>query len=294
MTTRASIRLAISSAALILGLTVSCGTENEEIHTIKDPVKIDTGYISGTIIGDISNQVRIYRGIPYAEPPVGDLRWKPPQPAKSWTGIRECSTFGNSSPQSIEPIDLSYGPLSEDCLYLNVLTPAVKTTEKLPVMVWMHGGGYRMGSGSGYLYNLPVLPQNGVVLVTVNMRLGPIGLLAHPLLSRESPQRVSGNYMFLDMTAALEWVQRNIGFFGGDANNVTIFGVSGGGGKVHCLIASPLAKGLLNKGIFQSGWAEGVPMKDLEAMGEKFFAGLGVDKNPDPLKRPERCPGERS
>jgi para-nitrobenzyl esterase len=290
MTANVRILSIILSAVLIVGLTASCGTENAEDQTLKDPVKIDTGYISGTIIGDIDKQVHVYRGIPYAEPPVGDLRWKPPQPAKPWTGIRECTTFGNSSPQSTEPVDISDEPLSEDCLYLNVLTPAVKTTKKLPVMVWMHGGGYIRGSGSSYLFNLPGLPQIGIVLVTVNMRLGPIGLLAHPLLSRESPQGVSGNYMFLDMIAALEWVQRNIGFFGGDADNVTIFGESGGGGKVNCLLASPLAKGLVNKGIFESGAADGVPMKNLEEIGEKFFTGLGVDKDPDPLKAARALP----
>jgi para-nitrobenzyl esterase len=195
---------------------------------LKDPIKIDTGYISGTIIGNIGNEVHIYRGIPYAAPPVGALRWRPPQPADSWTGIRECAAFGKSSPQSTEPVNLTGMPLSEDCLYLNFLTPARKASEKLPVMVWMHGGGYTQGSGSDPLVNRFRLPQNGIVLVTVNMRLGSIGLLAHPLLSKESFDGVSGNYLFLDIIAALEWVQRNIGSFGGDPDNVTVIGESGG------------------------------------------------------------------
>jgi para-nitrobenzyl esterase len=258
-----------------------------------DPIKIDTGYIAGTVIGSVGKEVRIYRGIPYAAPPVGDLRWKPPQPAAPWSGIRECTVFGKSAPQATVPIDLSGMPQSEDCLYLNVLTPAKKTSDNLPVMVWLHGGGYSAGSGSSLLYNFPRLPQNGVVLVTVNMRLGPMGLLAHPLLSKESPKGISGNYMFFDMIAALQWVQRNIAAFGGNPKNVTIFGESGGGGKVNCLIASPLAKGLFHRGIFESGAARGVPMKDLESIGEKLFARLGVDRETDPLKAARALPPEK-
>lgn len=282
---------------LFIGLTTSCETENAKDDVFTDPIKIDTGYISGTVIGDVGKEVHIYRGIPYAAPPIGELRWKRPQPAKAWDGIRECTTFGHSSPQPTEPYNLAEMPLSEDCLYLNVLTPIQDTSEKLPVMVWMHGGGYTQGSGSSALYNQVRLPQNGIVLVTVNMRLGPLGLLAHPLLSQESPDAVSGNYLFYDMIAALEWVQRNIAAFGGDSANVTIFGESGGGAKVDCLIASPMAKGLFNKGIFESGaaggFAPGVPMKDLEEMGEKFFAKLGIDKASDPLKEARALPWEK-
>jgi para-nitrobenzyl esterase len=288
MTMRARYLSIALLAALVIGLNISCRTKDTEATTLVDPIKIDTGYISGTVIGDIGKEVRIYRGIPYAAPPVGDLRWKPPQPAASWPGIHECTAFGRSSPQPTAPVDLADTSQSEDCLYLNVLTPAKNASENLPVMVWLHGGGYTMGSGSTLLYNSPRLPQNGVVLVTVNTRLGSMGLLAHPLLSRESPKGVSGNYMFLDMIAALEWVQRNIAAFGANAKNVTIFGESGGGAKVNCLMASPLARGLFHRGIFESGaaggFAPGVPMKDLELIGEKLFARLGVDKEADPLK----------
>lgn len=280
--------LILLSLALAIVLVVSCTNKVAETNALVDPIKIDTGYISGTMMGDVDKEVRIYRGIPYAAPPVGDLRWKPPQPAAPWQGIRECTAFGKSSLQPTVPIDLSDMPQSEDCLYLNVLTPAKKTTESLPVMVWLHGGGYTMGSGSGPIYNLPRLPRNGVVLVTINMRLGTMGLLAHSLLSKESTKVISGNYLFLDMIAALEWVQRNIAAFGGDSKNVTIFGESGGGAKVSCLMASPLAKGLFHRGIFESGaaggFSPGVPIKKLEATGEKFFAKLGVDKDADPLK----------
>jgi para-nitrobenzyl esterase len=253
-----------------------------------DIVKTEAGYISGTVVGDIGKEVYIYRGIPYAAPPVGDLRWKPPQPVAPWSGIRECTVFSNQAPQYLGP---NAPPLpsslksSEDCLYLNVVTPVKKPGDKLPVMVWLHGGGFSIGHGNTAMYNSPKLPQNGVVLVTLNMRLGAIGLLAHSLLSKESPHGVSGNYMFLDMMAALQWVQRNIASFGGDPDKVTIFGESGGGGKVIGLLASPLAKGLFHRAICESG---GMPhstlLKELEERGERLFARLGVNKEADPLK----------
>jgi para-nitrobenzyl esterase len=297
MTVNAGYCGIVLSLLLLMVLTVSCTPKMAETDALLDPIKIDTGYISGTVIGDVGNEVRIYRGIPYAAPPVGDLRWKRPQPTDSWPGIRECTVFGKSSPQSTQPINLAATPLSEDCLYLNVLTPAKTVSDNLPVMVWLHGGGYTMGSGSAPPYNLHRLPQNGIVLVTINMRLGPMGLLAHPLLSGESPEGVSGNYMFFDMIAALEWVQRNIAAFGGDAGNVTIFGESGGGAKVHCLTASPLAKGLFHRAILESGaaggFSPGVPMKELESTGEKLFARLGVDKEADPLKAARALPPEK-
>ncbi|MBN1570878.1 MAG: carboxylesterase family protein [Acidobacteria bacterium] len=297
MSTGAKCLLIALLTASVIGLATSCSTKNSgEVNSLGDPIKIDTGYVSGSPIGDVGKEVRIYRGIPYAAPPVGDLRWKPPQPVAPWQGIHECTVFGKSSPQASLASNLA--DQSEDCLYLNVLTPAKKASDNLPVMVWLHGGAYSTGSGSGLPLNSARLPQNGVVLVTVNMRLGPVGLLVHPLLSKESPKGVSGNYMFLDMIAALEWVQRNIGGFGGNPKNVTIFGQSGGGNKVSCLIASPIAKGLFHRGILQSGVAAGkslpgVPMKELESMGEKFFAKLGVDKDADPLKAARALPAAK-
>ena len=146
-------------------------------------------------------------------------------------------------------------PVSEDCLYLNVVTPARRGDERLPVMVWMHGGGYSTGCGSDKIWNNYRLPQYGVVVVTLTHRLGPIGLLAHPWLSAESPTGVSGNYLFLDLIASLQWVRDNIAAFGGDPGNVTIFGESGGGAKVNIMMASPLAKGLFHKAICESGTA---------------------------------------
>jgi para-nitrobenzyl esterase len=249
-------------------------------------IKLDTGYISGTVIGEPGLEVRVYRGIPYAAPPVGDLRWKPPQPVTPWRGIRECTVYSvqAAQPPDRNTPDTQKVPSSEDCLYLNVLTPAKKTTEKLPVMIWLHGGGFSAGHGNFAWCNCPRLPQNGVVLVTVNMRLGPFGLMAHPLLSRESPLGISGNYMFLDMIAALKWVQRNIAAFGGDPNNVTIFGQSGGGSKVSGLMASPLAKGLFHKAIIQSGGLpHGTPLKGQEKIGEALFEKYGVNRATDPL-----------
>ena len=204
MTTAARYLLIPLSVVLAVSLCIACNIQDTETNALLDPIKIDTGYVSGTLTGDVGKEVHIYRGIPYAAPPVGDLRWKPPQPVAPWTGIRECTAFGKSAPQaevSIHPTDM---PQSEDCLYLNVLAPARKASDKLPVMVWLHGGAYFAGSGGTLLYNSARLTRNGVVLVTANMRLGPLGLLAHPALSNESPDGVSGNYMFLDMIAALE------------------------------------------------------------------------------------------
>jgi para-nitrobenzyl esterase len=265
-----------------------------------DVVKTDSGYISGTVLGEPDKPVHVYRGIQYSAPPVGNLRWKPPQPVAAWSGIRECTVFSAVAPQSLLGAANPSGgmPQSEDCLYLNVLTTAKEAGERLPVMAWMHGGALTGGSGNEKHSNGPGLPLKGVVLVTVNMRLGPMGLLAHPLLSRESPQGVSGNYLFLDMVAALTWVQKNIAAFGGDPDNVTIFGESGGSFKVVELMASPLAKGLFHRAIGESGVATkglhpGVLLKEMEARGETFFAKLGVDKEKDPLAAARALPWER-
>jgi para-nitrobenzyl esterase len=160
-------------------------------------------------------------------------------------------------------------------------------------MVWMHGGGFIFGSANEPVHNLPRLPGYGVVLVNINMRLGPIGLLAHRLLSQESPEGVSGNYMFLDMIAGLKWVHKNIAAFGGDPDNITIFGESGGAAKVISLTASPLAKGLFHRFIAESASPDGRPLKELENTGDKFFAGLGVDGEKDPLKAARALPWQK-
>jgi para-nitrobenzyl esterase len=261
-----------------------------------EKIKIDTGFITGTIIGEKGREVNVYRGIPYAAPPVGDLRWRPPQPPASWDGVRDCTAFSKMPIQN-PTLGMPGSPAnatSEDCLYLNVQVPA-GATGKLPVMVWFHGGMYAMGSGNDPLANNYRLAQQGVILVTTNHRLDVVGLIAHPLLSNESKKGVSGNYMFLDMMASLEWVQRNIGAFGGDPDNVTIFGESGGGSKVSTLMASPLPKGLFHKAICESGtaiakgWWEGRTMADMEAMGVKIFEKLGIST----LKEARALPLER-
>ncbi|MBF0474495.1 MAG: carboxylesterase family protein [Deltaproteobacteria bacterium] len=203
-------------------------------------IKIDNGPIARQANG-------IYKGLPYAAPPVGELRWKPPQPVKEWTEVRKFKQFGPVCPQPDHD-----GQMSEDCLYLNIWTPAKSTTEKLPVMVWIHGGAFVAGSGSDEIYDGEALAKKGVVVVTINYRLGVLGFLAHPLLSQESPDKISGNYGILDQVAALKWVQRNIEQFGGDPGKVTIFGESAGGTSVVLLLVNPEAKGLFRSAIAQS------------------------------------------
>jgi para-nitrobenzyl esterase len=211
-----------------------------------DVIQLDSGPISGKV----EDGVRIFLGIPYAAPPVGELRWKPPQPIASWKQVRNSTVFGPSCPQ---PHQQDAGKFSEDCLYLNVWTTAKKPDERLPVMVWIHGGAFNIGSGSQPEFDGRNLARKGVVVVNFNYRLGPLGFLVHPLLSKESAQDTSGNYGLLDQIAALKWVQRNIAAFGGDPHRVTIFGESAGSKSVTLLMISPLAAGLFQRAIAESG-----------------------------------------
>ncbi len=237
-------------------------------------VKIDSGWLAGS-----GGDVRSYKGIPYAAPPTGDLRWKPPQPAKPWKGIRLAKSFPAMCPQ----FQLIPGAQSEDCLGLNVWTPAKSASEKLPVMVWIHGGGFAIGASSQSVYDGEPLATQGVVVVSINYRLGIYGFLAHPELSRESPEGVSGNYGILDMVAALKWVNRNIAAFGGDPNNVTIFGESAGGTAVCLLMVVPQAQGLFQKVISESAAWMNMPISHLKESwygrksGEKFGESHGTD-----------------
>jgi len=230
------------------------------IKVCAEPLKLETGLVRGLIVGN-ADDVELYRGIPFAAPPVGDLRWRPPQPARAWQGVRESFAFGAAAPQKPVPLLAAFPGMSlnaktnEDCLYLNVWTPAKRSGEPLPVMVWIHGGGYTFGSASQPLYDGTRLARRGVVFVGINYRLGPLGFLAHPQLSAESEKGVSGNYGILDQIEALRWVQRNIAAFGGDPHRVTIFGESAGGNSVCCLLLSPLAKGLFQRAIVESGSA---------------------------------------
>ncbi len=191
-------------------------------------------------------------GIPYAKPPIGDLRWKPPVAPDAWEDVREATDWGDQSAQTPYLEVYGEGSMSEDSLYLNVVVPKGYDGEKLPVMVWLHGGGYAILTANSLSYNHTALPSEGVIVVTVNHRLGAFGYMAHPMLSAESEHRSSGNYSQLDQIAALEWVRDNIEAFGGDPANVTIFGQSGGGLKVISLLNSPLAEGLFHRAIIMS------------------------------------------
>ena len=229
-------------------------------------VKIDSGLVSGS-----GTSVRSYKGIPFAAPPVGDLRWKPPQPVKPWKGIRVSKSFPTNCPQ----FQLLPGAQSEDCLGLNVWTPAHSASEKLPVMVWIHGGGFVIGASSQSAYDGEPLTAQGVVVVSLNYRLGIFGFLAHPELGKESPRGVSGNYGLLDMVAGLEWVKRNIAAFGGDPNNVTIFGESAGGTAVCLLMVMPQAQGLFQKVIAESAWGMFNPISHLK---ESWYGRIALEK----------------
>jgi para-nitrobenzyl esterase len=226
---------------LIIGVTLLAASALA--NGLDTLVKIDTGWVAGSGTG-----VRVYKGIPYAAAPAGQLRWKPPQPAKPWKGILVAKSFPANCPQ----VPVVPGPQSEDCLGLNVWTPARSAAAKLPVMVWIHGGGFQIGASSQSAYDGEALAAQGVVLVSINYRLGVFGFLAHPALGQESPQGASGNYGLLDMVAALEWVKRNIGAFGGDPGNVTIFGESAGGTAVCLLMVVPQAEGLFQKVVSES------------------------------------------
>jgi para-nitrobenzyl esterase len=223
-----------------------------------------------------------YLGVPYAKAPLGELRWKAPQELKVWTGVRDAVAWGDQAPQNPAYEAFGEGGMSEDCLYLNITAP--KNASKAPVMVWFHGGGFVILTGNTKAFNNPKsLPTKGVILVSVVHRLGPFGYLAHPLLTAESGYSGSGNYGQMDLIAALTWIKNNIANFGGDPNNVTIFGESGGGGKVTSLMNSPLAKGLFHRAISESGQAEatnivlnGPTLAWAEAIGTKLFNALGV------------------
>ena len=248
---------------------------------IDQSVRVENGLLSGA--AGANSAVRIYKAIPYAAPPVGDLRWKAPKAAGSWQGVRQATQFSPVCYQLPYPANSIYRsapqPMSEDCLYLNVWTAAKSARERRPVMVWIHGGGLTRGSGSTAVYNGEAFASKGVVLVTINYRLGVFGFLAHPELTKESDRNSSGNYGLLDQIAALDWVQRNIAAFGGDPKCVTIFGESAGSWSVNSLMAAPLARGLFHRAIGESGGTFG-PMKKLagvEQTGSKFATALGAD-----------------
>ncbi|HEV3199280.1 MAG TPA: carboxylesterase family protein, partial [Bryobacteraceae bacterium] len=232
-------------AVLFLFLAVS------RAATDTNRVKVESGILEG--IDNSDGSVRIFKGVPYALPPVGNLRWKEPMPPAAWSGIRKAGTFGPRCYQPSLFSDMIFrdAGMSEDCLFLNVWTPV--DARQMPVLVYFHGGGFGAGSGDEPRYDGENFARKGVVVVTVNYRLGVFGFLAHPELTAESPHKASGNYGMLDQTAALEWVERNIAAFGGDPKKVTIGGESAGSFAVSALMASPLSRKLFRGAIGESG-----------------------------------------
>ncbi len=234
---------------------------------VNGTIKVESGLLEGTAT---ASGIRVFKGIPYAAPPVGDLRWRPPQPPAKWDGVRKADKFSDSCMQALRRTGYPWtkefmvqNDASEDCLCLNVWTGAKTATEKRPVLVWIHGGAFYEGSGEIITYDGEELAKKGLIVVTINYRLGIFGFYTHPELTKESPQHASGNYGLLDCVAALQWVQKNIAAFGGDPNRVTIAGQSAGAAAVHTLTASPLAKGLFHRAIAESGSGIGRRTKEL-------------------------------
>jgi len=249
-------------------------------------VKVESGTLSGAVD---ANGVAAYLGIPFAQPPVGELRWRPPQPVAAWTGVREAKKFGANCIQdhgTFGPYTTEFiaqGEFSENCLFLNVWSDGNAKGKMQPVMVYIYGGAFMGGSGSVAIYNGAELARKGVVVVTINYRVGQLGFLVHPELSKESVHHVSGNYGLLDQIAALQWIKKNARAFGGDPANVTIFGQSAGAMSVADLMASPLAQGLFARGIEESGPANlrmnmtgGNTLKAREDAGVKFAELVGA------------------
>jgi para-nitrobenzyl esterase len=260
-------RFALVAATLLVSAAAHAAVE--------DPVRLDSGQISGV---PANSDVRVFKGIPYAAPPIGDLRWRAPKPAAHWDGIRKAEQFSPTCTQGAG----RGGNTGEDCLYLNVWTGAKSANEKRPVMVWIYGGGYSTGSGSQAMYDGEALAKKGAVVVTLNYRLGLLGFFSYPELTQESDRRGAANFGMMDSIAALEWVKKNIAAFGGDPKRVTIFGESAGAGMVANLTAAPQAKGLFERAIGDSSaWATTTASKlptlaEAEAQGTKFADVLGA------------------
>ena len=241
-----TLRASWISAAIAAGCAAAgCGPV---MAAMTGPVSTQSGLVSG-VPSPRDPAITVFEGIPYAAPPVGNLRWRPPRPALPWPGVRKAAHFGPVCPQPRNPPGQ---PMDENCLYINVWTGAASSKERRPVMVWIHGGGFFVGSGSDPITDGTGLARKGVVLVTFNYRLGALGFLATPQLSAESAHHSSGDYGLLDEIAALKWINRNIAAFGGDAHDITIFGHSAGAGSVNFLSISPLAKGLFERALAES------------------------------------------
>jgi len=237
---KTAVQRAVRSITVLSALLVAAAV------AVDAQVRLTYGQVSGV---ELDDGVTVFRGIPFAAPPVGALRWRAPQPPIPWRGVRAADSFG---PTCMQPRGRAL--MSEDCLYLNVWTKAGSGDGNLPVMVWIHGGGWSSGASSNGIYDGSAFAEKGVVLVSVNYRMNAFGFMAHPALSAESERGASGNYGILDHIAALEWVRDNISGFGGDPENVTIFGESAGGASIYALLATPLAEGLFHRAISESTW----------------------------------------
>lgn len=256
---------------------------------------------AGVIEGSSQHGIAVFKGIPFAKPPIGNLRWKAPVPVDSWKGVKQCNAFG-ASPVQNEPVPfmcwsqeflIPKEPISEDCLYLNVWTKSTDSTIKKPVLVYIYGGGFRSGGSACPIYDGEAIAKKDVVFVSFNYRVGVFGFLSHPELSKESAYNSSGNYALLDMIAALKWVQQNIASFGGDPSRVTIAGQSAGAFAVNFLCATPLAKGLFRSAIAQSGGSvlpsairPSIKLVEAEAMGIDFAKKLNCNSIAELRKKP--------
>jgi para-nitrobenzyl esterase len=255
-------RAGVGALALVVALGAVCSQSANA--ALKEPLKLDSGEIGGSV--ESAPGIHAFKGIPFAAPPVGALRWTAPQPVAKWSGVRDASKYGNVCIQPPGQGRLNIAnmegspPTSEDCLYLNVWTGAASANEKRPVMIWWFGGAFTEGGGSVPLYDGTALAKKGVVVVTMNYRLGAFGFFTHPALTAESPHKASGNYGLMDMLASARWVKNNIAAFGGDPNNVTVFGQSAGAMAIASLVASPESKGLFKRAISESGAWMGLGM----------------------------------
>jgi para-nitrobenzyl esterase len=256
---------------------------------------------SGVVAGAEADGVASFKGIPFAAPPVGDLRWRAPQPAAHWPGMRQAVDYGHDCMQKPFPSDAA--PLGttpdEDCLVLNVWRPVKPSAARLPVMVWIYGGGFVNGGSSPDVYSGAQFARRGIVFVSFNYRLGRFGFFGHPALTKEQAGGPLGNYAYMDQIAALKWVRRNIAAFGGDPGNVTVFGESAGGGSVHMLLTSPMARGLFHKAIIESGGGRGsllagARLPDAEKAGLAFARKNGIEGDgPEALAAMRRLPAEK-
>ena len=244
-------------------------------------VQLDSGMITG--ISGTNAEVQVYKGIPYAAAPVGDLRWREPQPVAHWDGVRKADQFGAMCMQAAPRAATTPPKMSEDCLFLNVWTAAASSSDRRPVMVWIHPGGYQTGSGSTPGYDGEALAKKGVVLVTINYRLGVFGFFSHPALTKESEHHASGNYALMDQAAALGWVQKNIAAFGGDPQRVTVFGDSAGSSSIANLMGSPRAKGLFQRAVGESGAWMGLSLTTTRTLAEAEQSGVKIAES---LKAP--------